>query len=180
VGPKPPNIRIENAHGVVRPAIAVSESQKARRKSRTRATGALVWALVLLVCACQLENTGGLQKSTEVEQAFAALQLQEFPGYRYYYLNQENNPFGVAGLAGDFWVKGPDWKECHPDSATFSKVVGLVQSFPVPGSRTEGFYIVDRQGRRIGVWYSSLTAGITVDPDTRKVAIATATPWLQK
>jgi hypothetical protein len=59
-------------------------------------------------------------------------------------------------------------------------VVGLVQSFPVPGSHTEGFYIVDRQGRRIGVWYSSLTAGITVDPDTRKVAIATATPWLQK
>jgi hypothetical protein len=59
-------------------------------------------------------------------------------------------------------------------------VVGLVQSFPVPGSRTEGFYIVDRQGRRIGVWYSSLTAGVTVDPDTRKVTIATATPWLQQ
>jgi hypothetical protein len=67
-----------------------------------------------------------------------------------------------------------------PDFATFSKVVGLVQSFPVPGSRMEGFYILDRQGRRIGVRYSSLAAGITVDPDTRKVTIATATPWLQK
>ena len=55
-----------------------------------------------------------------------------------------------------------------------------MQSFPVPGSRTEGFYIVDRQGSRIGVWYSSLTAGITVEPDTRKVAIASATPWLRK
>jgi hypothetical protein len=58
-------------------------------------------------------------------------------------------------------------------------VVGLVQSFPVPGSRTEGFYVVDRPGRRIGVWYSSLAAGITVDSDTRKVMISTATPWLQ-
>ena len=55
-----------------------------------------------------------------------------------------------------------------------------MQSFPVPGSRTEGFYVVDRQERRIGVWYSSLAAGITVDSDTRKVMIPTATPWLQK
>ena len=39
---------------------------------------------------------------------------------------------------------------------------------------------MDRQGRQIGVWYSSLSAGITVDPDSRKVMIATATPWLQQ
>ena len=156
------------------------ELERAPVRVRTRSGRALVWALALLACACQPENTGGLQKSAEVEQAFAGLQLQELSGYRYYYLNQENNPFGVAGLADGYWLKGPDWRECNPDSATFSKVVGLVQSFPVPGSRTEGFHIVDRQGRRIGVWYSSLTAGITVDPETRKVAIATATPWLQK
>jgi len=168
MGLKARNIRIENAHG------------RTERKRHTHAAGALAWAFVLLVCACQFENAGGLQKSTEVEQAFAALQLQEFPGYRYYYLNQENNPFGVAGLAGDFWVKGPDWKECDPGSPTFRKVVGLVQSFPAQGSRTEGYYIMDRQGRQIGVWYSSLSAGITVDPDSRKVMIATATPWLQQ
>jgi hypothetical protein len=96
MGPKARNIKIENAHG------------RAERRIHTHVTGALVWALVLLVCACQLENTGGLQKSTEVEQAFAALHLDEFPGYRYFYLNQENNPFGVAGLASDFWMTGPD------------------------------------------------------------------------
>jgi hypothetical protein len=56
--------------------------------------------------------------------------------------------------------------------------IGTIQSFPAQGSRTEGYYIMDRQGRRIGVWYSSLTAGITVDPDSRQVMIAT--PWLQQ
>jgi hypothetical protein len=156
------------------------EPKPAMGRIRTLGGNPLVWALALLACACQPENTGGLEMSAEVEQAFAALQLQEFAGYRYYFLNQENNPFGVAGLADGYRVTGPDWRECHSDSAIFGKVVGLVQSFPVPGSRTEGFYIVDNQGRRVGVWYSSLTAGITVDPDTGKVAIATATPWLQK
>jgi hypothetical protein len=33
---------------------------------------------------------------------------------------------------------------------------------------TASYYIMDRQGRQIGVWYSSLTAGITVDPDSKK------------
>lgn len=139
----------------------------------------LLTAMMLVFSACQFENTGSVRKSPEVAQAFETLQLQMFPMYRYYFLNQENNPFGVAGVDSDYWMQGPDWKECDPDSPAFRKVVGLVQSFPAQGGRTEGYYIMDRQGRQIGVWYSSLSAGITVDPDSRKVMIATATPWLQ-
>jgi len=141
---------------------------------------ALIWALAFFASACQLENTGSARKSPEVAQAFETMQFQEFFKYRYYFLNQENNPFGVAGLNSDYWIQGPDWKECDPGSPTFRKVVGLVQSFPAQGSRTEGYYIMDGKGRRIGVWYSSLTAGITVDSDSKKVVIATATPWLQQ
>jgi hypothetical protein len=149
-------------------------------KLQTNIRDALVWALALLSGACQLENAGSIRKSTEVAQAFEHLQLQGFPNYRYYFLNQENNPFGVAGLLSDYRVQGPNWKECSTDSPTFSKVVGLVRSFPVQGSRTEGYYIMDRHGRPIGVWYSSLAAGITVDPDSKQVMITTATPWLQQ
>jgi hypothetical protein len=130
--------------------------------------------------ACQLENTGSIRKSPEVSQAFESLQLEVFHGYRFYFLNQENNPFGVAGLQKEYWMQGPDWKAVNPDSPAFGKLVGLVQSFPAPGSRTEGYTILDRQGRPIGAWYSSLSAGITVDPDSRKVLISTSTPWLQR
>ena len=141
---------------------------------------ALVWVLALLAGACQFENTGSVRKSPEVAHAFETLQLQAFPGYRYFFLNLENNPFGVAGLQSDYWMQGSDWKECDPGSPSFSRMIGLVQSFPAHGSRTEGYYIMDSQGRQIGVWYSSLTAGVTVDPDSRQVMIATPTPWLQQ
>jgi hypothetical protein len=139
---------------------------------------ACVWALVFLAAGCPSENTGSTRKAPEVAQAFESLQV--LPNYRYFLLNQENHPFGVAGLVRDYWIEGPDWKEIDPVSAVFGKVVGLVQRFPAPGRRAEGFYILDRQENPIGVWYSSLNAGITVDPDTQKVIIATATPWLQK
>jgi hypothetical protein len=141
---------------------------------------ALVLGLAVMAGACQFENTGSIRKSPEVAQAFETLQLQALAGYRFYFLNQENNPFGVAGLQNPYWMQSPNWKEVNPDSPTFGKVVGLVQSFPAQGSRTEGYFILDRQGRQVGVWYSSLTAGITVNPDTREVSITTATPWLQQ
>jgi len=89
----------------------------------------LVWALALLAGGCQFENTGSTRRSAKVAQAFETLQFQGFPGYRYYFLNQENNPFGAAGLEEGYWMKDPDWRECNPDSPTFGKVVELVQRF---------------------------------------------------
>jgi hypothetical protein len=134
--------------------------------------------LAYFTIGCPSENVGGIKQSQDVARAFET--FAAFPDYSYYFLNQENNPFGVAGLERGYWIEDPSWREISSSSTTFEKVVGLVQRFPVPGGRTEGYIIVDSQGRQIGVWYSSLGAGITVDPDTRKVSIATAQPWLSQ
>jgi len=148
--------------------------------SRITGGGLVVLSALLAFFAigCPSENVGGIKLNQDVARDFETLTV--FPNYRYYFLNQENDPFGVAGLERGYWIEGPSWREVASSSTTFEKVVGLVQSFPVPGGRTEGYTIVDPQGRQIGVWYSSLGAGVTVDPDTRKVSIATAQPWLSQ
>jgi ABC-type glycerol-3-phosphate transport system substrate-binding protein len=66
-----------------------------------------------------------------------------------------------------------------PNSKTFEKVIGLVQSFPVRGSFTYGAYILDPQAQQIGMWYSSLDAGITVNPETKVVFIIAAMPGVE-
>jgi hypothetical protein len=129
-----------------------------------------------LVAACTLANIGTIKTSEEVTRQFETMQIN--PAYRYWYLNQENNPFGVIGLDREYGFDGgPLWRAVETDSVTLKKVVGLVQSFPVPGSYTSGFNIFDHEGRQIGVWYSSIGAGITVDPATKVVSVATKTPW---
>ena len=45
----------------------------------------------------------------------------------------------------------------------------------MPSSMTTGYTIFDHQGRPIGVWFSSLTGGMTVDPVAKAVSIATLT-----
>jgi len=137
----------------------------------------LLAIVAAIVSGCAMANTGSVRTSAEVARQFENLETN--PSYRYWYLNQENNPYGVVGLDREYELNGgPVWRALAPDSATFTKVVGLVQSFPLPNSITTGYTICDHQGHPIGVWYSSLGAGITVDPAAKVVSVATLTPWV--
>jgi hypothetical protein len=113
-----------------------------------------------------------------VTAAFEALRVPS--DYRYYFLNQENNPFGVAGLKSGYVLEDPAWRSVDPASPVFKKVVELVRSFPARGGFSEGFIILDPQKNPIGIWYSSLGGGISIDPNTKRVMITTARPWLQQ
>ena len=133
-------------------------------------------ALALLMSACA-GNNAALRNSREVGHAFEV--LHAYPGYRYWYLNQENAPYAVVGLLSEYTIQDMMWTAVDPNSKTFEKVVGLVQNFPVPGGVTYGAYIIDRYGQTMGVWYSSMSAGIQVNPETKLVSIMTGTPWLK-
>jgi hypothetical protein len=142
----------------------------------TRANLAVTAAVAILVTACSFANLGWLRNSEEVGETFAALQVT--PGYRYWYLYLEESPYAVVGLDREFRIEDISWTEVEPGSETFGKVVRLVERFPVPGSMTYGAYILDSKGEQIGVWYSSMSAGITVNPNTKVVCITTGTPWM--
>jgi hypothetical protein len=135
-------------------------------------------AAAALLGACAVADFGTVRPSADITRQFQDLEIN--PNYRYWYLNQENNPFGVLGLDREYHFEGgPMWGALDPDTATFKKVVGLVKSFPAKGSSTSGFEIMDPQGRPIGVWFSSLTAGINVDFAKKTVSVSTPTPWLR-
>jgi len=133
-------------------------------------------AVAVLISACSMANLGWLRNSEEVGRTFETLHVP--PDYRYWYLYLENSPYAVLGLNREYRIEDIAWTEVEPGSEVFRKVVGLVESFPVPGSRTYGAYILDAKGEQIGVWYSSMSAGISIDPDTKVVFISTGMPWM--
>jgi hypothetical protein len=145
-------------------------------KNISRVYLTVVTALAILISACSIANLGWLRNSPEVGQAFETLHVSS--DYRYWYLYLENTPYAVLGLNREYRIEDIMWTEVESSSEVFQKVVGLVQSFPVPSSRTYGAYILNAKGEQIGVWYSSMSAGITIDPDTKVVFITTGTPWM--
>lgn len=141
----------------------------------------LVWValtVALVLSACATANTGGVKRSSEVTRAFESYFV--VPDYHYYLYNQENLPYAVVGLHNDYFIKSPDWRPLDPDSDKFKKVIDLVKDFPEGFTQAYGSYIFEPQGERIGMWYSTLAPpGISVDPETRRVSINAARPWLQ-
>ena len=141
-------------------------------KKQFRSLGLLLCALLLTACA----SAGRARNDAGVYESFRTQTVA--PSYRYWYLNQENDPYAVVGLAPEWRMEDKLWRSVEPGTPTFQKVVGLVDSFPAPGLRTYGAQLVDHQGNPIGIWFSSLTPGILVDEENRQVSITTATPWM--
>jgi hypothetical protein len=131
---------------------------------------ALLMALpAVLIAGCAMGNIWGVQISNEVDRAFENLKVNT--DYRFYYYGLENSPYAVVGIEKQYHINDPDWREVDPSSEAFKKVVGLVRYFPWYNSYTFGSYIVDAEGRRIGVWYSSLIAGFRANPETGDVIV---------
>jgi len=133
-----------------------------------------VLACGLLLTACA---AGKARNSPDVYQAFRNLNVSS--SYHYWFLNHENDPYAVVGLAPEWRIEDKMWNSVNPGTPTFQKVVGLVGDFPVPGSTTYGATLEDPQGKPIGIWYSSLIPGVQVEPENKLVTINTATPWMQ-
>ena len=158
--------------------MATVKAKCKHKDDRILMVGMLALVGLLLLGGCSTANYGGLKHSQDVARAFETYHV--FEEHRYYYLNQENNPFAVIALQNDYTFNGKNmWRPFDPNSSLLKKIVDLVKDFPVYYWYTYGSYITDAQGRKIGYWYSSLRmAGVTVDAETRTVAIHTETPWL--
>ena len=133
----------------------------------------------VLIYGCAAANHGSLSRSQEVTRTFE--NLEAFADHRYFYLNQENNPYAVVALQYAYMITDPLWVQMDPNSETFKRVIGLVEKFPVYSNfPAYGSYILDHQMNRIGYWYSSLrSVSISVDNANRNVSINTEKPWIE-
>ncbi len=77
------------------------------KNNRIIIAGMLALYGLLLLSGCSTANSGGLKYSPDVARAFETYQV--FADHRYYYLNQENNPFAVIALQDDYTFNGKNW-----------------------------------------------------------------------
>ena len=127
---------------------------------------------------CSAGNYGHLRHSRDVTQAFETFHI--YPEHRYYYLNQENNPYAVVALQDRFRLVGHMWVEFDPRSDKFEKVIGLIKFSAVSYAPPYGFNIHDHTGNQIGYWFSSLALrSLKIDDPYQRVSIYTDMPWLR-
>ena len=85
------------------------------------AISVLVLCGILYLAGCSTKTSGSLKHSQDVAQAFETYHV--FPDHRYYYLNQENNPFGLVALQQHYTLSGVEWQHFDPEPQKFKKLV---------------------------------------------------------
>ncbi len=123
-------------------------------------------------------SIGDLLTSKAVAQNFKNHRFDS--DYRYYALMDGDIPYALVGLQKDYRIHDISWNKIQPSSAQLSHLMDLVEFFPVQGSVAYGAYIMDSQSREIGTYYSSLTAGVTVNTKNKTVSITIDRPTLEK
>lgn len=132
-----------------------------------------ITVVVALTTGCG-KNFTHAQRNEGLTEAFSS---NQFPmGYRYYFQGRENLPYAIVGLVPGYRLKDAYARQVDQTNRTMESLVDAL--YESPGARPSGAYIVDLQGRRIGVWYSSARlVSFNVNLGTREVSVISDEPW---
>ncbi len=112
---------------------------------------AFLIGISILMAGCAY-NYGTLQKNPDVARAFNMYQMVE--DYRYYYSGQENKPSAIIGIHRSYSFDSKFWTEIESTPEALKKAVRRL--YPVHDNPPYGAYIIDPNGKRAGIWYSSV------------------------
>ena len=142
----------------------------------------LVMALAPVATALDLPNLkslglpsfryGKLKRSREVNDIFHGSKVLD--GYRYYIAGQGKIPNAIIGIQAGYRLRPGMWREVYLTTPLLRSWVSQMDN--VYGYPPYGSIIVDDQGRRIGIWYSSKQWTTIFIGDNNEIAILVPEP----
>ncbi len=94
------------------------------------------------------------KRSYNVAETFENYKVM--PGYRYYFSGHPHSLNAVVAIEKEYRLTSPHWQETEMDEKKLRHMVDTILNHPGSEYNTEpnGAYILDDQGKHIGVWYS--------------------------
>ena len=112
------------------------------------------------------KNYGRLKHNADVTQAFRTYQVE--PNY-------------IIGIDRAYHMRSQIWREVDQDTEEFQNMVFWIWDdirYAYQRNFTQGAYILDPKGNRVGIWYSGLWwAAIRFD-ENKRIVVMPETPFL--
>lgn len=132
----------------------------------------------VLISGC-FENYGRLKHNAEVSRAFQTYQVE--PDYKYYYYGRTNMPYAIVGIDRTYHMRSRVWREVDHDTEKFRKMIFWTWDdirYSYQRNFTQGAYILDPEGKKIGIWYSGLWWAAIRFEDDKRIVVMPETPFL--
>lgn len=141
---------------------------------RTAAISYMMFFLLLLTlasCAPTIKNTAWFVEDAELDAIFESGQI--LPDYQYYYSGPDAEPLAILGIRRDYHFEKGLWKEIALTESQFQKWLERIQNpYRSLRYRYDGSYIVDREGDRVGIWFSVIDrVTARIDSEKKKITV---------
>lgn len=110
----------------------------------------LVWVIVSLT-GCGSATYGRLENSPEVTQVFKDAKI--LSDYQYYISGFQRIPYAIIAIDDKYQLRSGLWQPLDLNSASLNQIVYRMDH--VYSLTPRGAWIVDHEGHRLGVWFSS-------------------------
>ena len=144
--------------------------------ARTVGRFVLVWVIPVLgavvLAGCGTPNNGRLQSSSEADQIFKNNQL--LPDYTYYYSGFQRVPYGIIGIDNNFTLRSSVWKPFELNPTVLKQLSYRMAN--VYSLDPRGAWILDAEGNRVGIWYSSRNQTKIKFEKDRQIVVLTPDP----
>ena len=120
-------------------------------KNHPLITWALLSAMIVISSMGCAQKYGSLQRNAEVHQTFQNFEV--LPDYAYYFQGLESQPFAIAGIHQRYELNARLWQQFDPTAPALENLIGRLVIRH--GHEPFGFIILDHNGEKLGIWYSS-------------------------
>ena len=137
----------------------------------------IVLALMMAVLSgCSSSNHGRLQSSHEVTQAFKNNQI--LSDHQYYSSGFQRIPYGIIGIDNRYRLRSNRWKPIDLNPALLNQLAYRMEH--VYSIEPRGAWILDPDGNRVGIWYSSrYHTKVKIEKDDYVVVVTPEPPDLR-
>ncbi len=143
-----------------------------------RQLGITIFAALMMTVlfGCGSSNLGRLQSSHEVTQVFQNNQV--LTDHQYFYSGFQRIPYGIIGIGSRYRLRSSRWKPIELNPNLLNQLAYRMEH--VYSLKPRGAWILDQEGNRIGVWYSSrYQTKVVIEKDNYVVVVTPEPPDLR-
>jgi len=133
----------------------------------------IVMALMMaLLSGCGSATYGRLQSSHEVTRVFQNKQI--LSDHQYYSSGFQRIPYGIIGIGNKYRLRSSRWKAIELNPTILNQLIYRMSH--VYSIEPRGAWILDQDGNRVGIWYSSETQTMVKIEKDNYVVVVTPQP----
>jgi hypothetical protein len=127
-------------------------------------------AVLLFGCSARY---GRLQGDMDITRMFRNGEM--LSDYQYYTAGFQRIPYGIIGIKSAYSLRSSYWQPIDLTPTVLNQVIYRMQT--VYSIEPRGAWIVDPEGRRVGIWYSSQNwTKVKVDKDNQVMVVPPKPP----